>query len=298
MQKRQLKDFCKSIGIGLVGVAPIERFKELMKSNHPSSIFPEAKNVIVIAQEIPRGHFRGIEEGTLWTQANKRILTKYIFEVARFIENEGFEAVPVVPNKPVRMVNGKPVEEGKAEPNVFPPLEFSAIAAGLGEIGFCGIFLTPEYGSRQSLGMIITDLELEADPIFEGTVCDREECKKCIEGCPLGAISNENTETMTYQGITKNYCVINYNLCRLCPNGAFPDTTFQAGTEENIVAISHNQPKSKDPAANKGNSQPNRLTAACNRACIAHLEEENKLSKQYNNPFRDETPWVLGIFDV
>lgn len=59
MLKDELALFVKEAGLDLVGIAPIERFKDLPPERHPSSIFPEAKTVVVLAQEIPRGTFRG-----------------------------------------------------------------------------------------------------------------------------------------------------------------------------------------------------------------------------------------------
>ena len=52
--------------------------------------------------------------------------------------------------------------------------------------GMNGIFLSPEYGSRQRFHMIITDAEIEETPIFQGKVCDG--CGKCAEVCPAKAI--------------------------------------------------------------------------------------------------------------
>ncbi|MCM8818209.1 MAG: hypothetical protein NC915_01840 [Candidatus Omnitrophica bacterium] len=43
---------------------------------------------------------------------------------------------------------------------------FSALCAGLGEIGLNGIILTPEFGTRQRFISVITDLKLEQDDIY------------------------------------------------------------------------------------------------------------------------------------
>jgi epoxyqueuosine reductase len=297
MNSAELKQFCTSIGVALAGIAPMERFDGLPASEHPRGIFPEARSVIVIGQEIPRGHFRGVEEGMLWTQPNKRILSKYTYEVARFVEADGWEAVPVVPHSATRWPGGRPVAPGRPAPNVLPSLEFAAVAAGLGEIGFCRIFLTPQLGPRQSLGMLLTDAELEPDPVYGGALCGRRDCLECLAGCPLGAISADRTESVEILGTRKDYAVINYAACRVCPNGAFPDKSFLAGTEENIVAISHNQPRTKADAGARGGI-PNRLAAACNRACIAHLEAAGLLTRRYNQPFRKRAPWKLGLYDT
>lgn len=273
MTKNELIVLAKEVGLDLVGVAPVERFKDVAAQINPLSIFPQAKSIIVIGREIPRGNFRGVEEGTLWTRASRQVPPLLTYNLSRHIEDAGYVSVPVSPIAPERWPDGIPFEEGKVAPNVSPSLDYAAVAAGLGEIGFCRIFLTPQFGPRQSLGMIITDLELEPDSVFEGKVCDRENCMKCVKDCPLGAISQDNVEILNICGKEMTCGVINYEACKLCPNGTFPDTSY-------------------------ANAKPNRLTAICNRSCIAYLEESDKLSKKFKNPFRKKEPWKLGMTDV
>ncbi len=257
MTRAALEGFVHDLGLDLVGVAPIERFAGVAPERHPATIFPEAKTVVVIGLEIPRGTFRGIEEGTLWTRAPRQLPPKQTYQVARFLEQDGWEAVPVSPLAPERWPDGVPVAEGKVPPNVSPSLENAAVSAGLGEIGLCGVFLTPQFGPRQSLAMLITDAPLEPGPAHAGTICDGASCAACAAACPLGAI---DVKTAT----------VSRRACRLCPNGVFADETSKQAV-------------------------PNFLTAACVRACIAHLEEAGKLTKRYNSPFRKRKPWAQGL---
>jgi epoxyqueuosine reductase QueG len=67
----------------------------------------------------------------------------------------------------------------------------AAAAAGLGEIGLNGLFLSNEYGPRVHLGSIITTAKLDPDPAFEGELCDRENCRECLKQCPANAISDD-----------------------------------------------------------------------------------------------------------
>jgi len=272
MLKKKLREFSEEIGLDMVGIASMDRFDGVSPEKHPLSIFPKAKSVVVIAQEIPRGAFRGIEEGTLWTRVSRQVSPRYVYEIARFLEDNGWEGVPMSPLSPERWPDGVPVKPGKVAPNVSPSLDYAAVAAGLGEIGFCRVFLSPKFGPRQSLGMIITDAPLEPDPLCTQTICDRQKCLKCVEACPLGAIDSEHTEVVSIAGKDMLCGKLNLKACRLCPNGAFPDETSKKGI-------------------------PNILTALCVRTCITHLEEAGKLSKKYRNPFRKGTPWKLGIFN-
>lgn len=58
-----LKEFASQRGADLVGIANVGRFEELPTEKHPSSIFPEAKSVVVLGRRITRGTLRGMEEG-------------------------------------------------------------------------------------------------------------------------------------------------------------------------------------------------------------------------------------------
>jgi hypothetical protein len=36
------------------------------------------------------------------------------------------------------------------------------------------------------------------------------------------------------------------------------------------------------------NAEPWRVSAACGRACVAHLEDAGRLSRKFVNPFREQ----------
>ncbi|NLD87262.1 MAG: hypothetical protein GX633_03285, partial [Clostridiales bacterium] len=155
------------------------------------------------------------------------------YDIVRLIEDEGWEACPIFPNPDVINNMGVAVEPGKPAPNVTPDFNFAAVQCGLGEIGDNGLFLSPELGPRVRFQMILTDLELPNDPPFEYHICDH--CGLCAAACPLGAF---DFASGTY----------NNALCRDCLNGGTPNRLH--------------------PRA-----EPDRMAAACTRACIRHLAE-------------------------
>jgi len=64
-----------------------------------------------------------------------------------------------------------------------------AIDAGLGEAGRHGLLITPEYGTRQRLCKVFTNLPLVPDkPIDFGIQSFCETCHSCSSACPVGAI--------------------------------------------------------------------------------------------------------------
>jgi epoxyqueuosine reductase len=297
--KAKLRDYAASIGLSLFGVASIDRFDDLPKDIHPASIFPEVRSVIVIGSDIPRGNYRGIEEGTLWNFASKYLDQRLVMEMARFIEQETrYEAVPFEAHFPKIAPASRPVAPGKPRYNVMLNLEYAAVAAGLGEISLLGQLLTPQYGNRNAIGIVLTELELEPDPIFDGKLCDGVACGKCAAICPSHAINLDKTVTFNVCGRETVLAEINYHLCRLCPNGAAPDFINKVGQEELLYSFSGNQPNIVETStALTRKNIPNIATAVCSRTCLNHLEQSGRLKQKFAHTFRDGEPWLLKTWD-
>lgn len=273
--KNKILAAAKREGIDLIGFAPRARFEGVDAAHNPFSIFPDGQTVILVGKRILRGTLRGVEEGTNfgdytyfgshWLEDD--FLSLACYNVVRAIEDEGFEAVPIFNNPPETPPSGVAVKEGLPAPNVFPDFDYAAVACGLGEIGRNGTLLTPAFGHRQRLQMIITDAVLPPSPLLETPICDG--CGKCADACPLGAISKTETHTVTVCGKEMKVAKIDYDKCRTCENGACANRLY-------------------------AKARPDRLAALCNRTCMAHLEEEGRLTTSFEAPFRKRAPWAIG----
>lgn len=254
-------DHTRAIGADLCGIAPIARFADVPASHHPSSIFPEAKSVVVLGKRITRGALRGVEEGTQMQNYHlyglgwltNRILATLTFKTCEVLEDAGWEAVPLQDLPPETPPMGVPVRPGQPAPNVMVDVIDAAVRAGLGEIGTCGLLLTPQYGPRQRFQLVLTDAELDPTPPLAGPVCVR--CADLSAVCPLGAITAEGLNTA---------------VCRTCQNGALPNPAHPAG-------------------------QPDRLGALCARTCVQALEDAGRLENRFARPFRARAPWGVVI---
>ena len=270
-----LKKHAQASGADLVGIAGIERFSGVQPQHDPRCIFPEVKSVIVLGRRITRGTLRGIEEGTQFNSyqlygydwLDNRFIAITTFRTAEFLEDNGWEAVPLVPLPPEIPPMGVSVKPDLPPPNVLVDIEAAAVRAGLGEIGYAGFVLTPQFGPRQRFQAILTDAVLEPDPLCSEPICDRSP-ETHAGFCPLGAIDPAREETVTICGKDATVARIDYARCRRCENGARPNLYHSAG-------------------------KPDRLGAACVRSCLIHLEETGKLGNTFRTPFRKRPPWVV-----
>jgi len=71
-------------------------------------------------------------------------------------------------------------------------LKHAAQSAGLGTLGKNTILLNPRFGNRLWLGAVLTEMELEPDPVMELQCL--EGCTLCLEACPKEALDG-NTLT-------------------------------------------------------------------------------------------------------
>ncbi|MFW5868129.1 MAG: hypothetical protein ACOCX2_09950 [Armatimonadota bacterium] len=272
----QMKQFAREASADLVGVASPDRFEGLPAEENPLSIFPEMQSAIVIGRRITRGTLRGLEEGTNqglydmfgYSWLDTQFVAMSTFEVVEWLEDQGWEAVPLFAFPPEVAPQGIPVREGAVAPNVYPDMNKMAVCAGLAEMSWTRIALTPEFGHRQRMQLILTDAPLEADPLLEADLCGM--CMRCEEICPLGALDRDDEETIVVAGREYTVANVDYSKCRKCQNGARPNRYHPAGP-------------------------PDRLGAVCMRTCMQMLEENEKLETEFATPFRIREPWAIDV---
>jgi ferredoxin len=211
-----LREFAvERLGVDLFGVAPVRRFEGGPKEGQPTDYLPNAASVLVCAMKIPdaiievAGHFE--EPGKtlgpyMWygyTTLNWD-LSSAVRRLVRFLEARGFKGLPFPPT-------GLLYKYGTRA-------DFShrhaAVAAGLGEFGFSGLLLTPEFGTRQRLVSMITDAPLKASSMYSGPkLCRPESCGyACIKACPTTAMSGK--VSLTIGGRTFEYAKLQGVKCK------------------------------------------------------------------------------------
>lgn len=184
----------RELGADLVGVANVERYQHAPLLLSPQGHFPQARSVVVVALHHtdgavemggrPTPHHLGPYnvQGTMNTR-NEHI----VWCLARLIEDHGWRAMPMPATNIWRF---RPY--GGLQRPFVPDISdiHAAAAAGLGEIGYSGLLLTPEFGPRQRFCTLITDAPLQPTPLYRGEpLCDR--CLMCARHCPTQAFDKE-----------------------------------------------------------------------------------------------------------
>jgi epoxyqueuosine reductase len=94
--------------------------------------------------------------------------------------------------KYIRMLGYEAIPSGNESGQMIP----MAVEAGLGEVGRMGLLLTPEFGPRQRLFKVFTNIPLVPDkPIDFGIQSYCETCHICAQACPARAIPFEERST-------------------------------------------------------------------------------------------------------
>ncbi len=296
----KLKSFAEKVGVDVTGVASIDRFEGAPAERHPASLYPDAKSVITIGFRITRGSLRGIEEGSDWSAYNFMsyggIVMLYSViaqrEISRFIEDFGYEAVPYMHTGAKEL--GSPVERGRPRPDIKLNERFLAVAAGLGEIGYSRMFLSPVFGPAIRVFPILTDAPLKPDPVFKKSVCD--ECGICLAECPSGALNAEDSEDIKIVGQTYRTAGLDLAKCAWSHHGGqravSPFTPYDIEVEGYPL---YNEKLLKVPYYGVHDKQMGHLAVCgalgCIRGWLIHLEEKKKIFRTFKNKFRRRKPW-------
>lgn len=275
MDRVELQAYAKAAGNDVFGVANIERFDDVPPAHHPRSIFPEARSVIVLGRRVPRGTLRGVEEGTNFQGftlygddwLDNRFTSLCTFRVAEHLEANGWESIPLMCLPPETPPMGISVREGAPLPNVMVDGVEAAVRAGVGEIGYCGTLLTPQFGPRVRIQMIVTDAVIEPDPLLAKPICPGpQQCDAFKSACPMGAFGQAGE--INIAGKKMQVAQPGRSHCEACKNGAKKNRYHSSG-------------------------KPDRLAAFCTRSCIDFLERSKRIGNLFETPLRIRKAWSV-----
>ncbi|MEW6547691.1 MAG: hypothetical protein AB1446_12385 [Bacillota bacterium] len=215
---QEMKQYLKSLGADLVGVAPVERFEGAPR--RPEEILPGARSVVVIGLRIPLASVDAWKKlmksyqvyGHGWLNFHLSFME---YHLAQFLEDRGYHALPLSSLDPYYDMKTF-MTEGLSN-------RHAAVAAGLGEFGWNNLFLSPRFGPRVRLTTTITSAPLEADPMYSGPpLCLKQRCLKCVEECPMQVFDRQDGIQVTIAGRAFEMSRLDGErkyLCRWCEHG-------------------------------------------------------------------------------
>ncbi len=198
----RLKEQARGLGFGLVGIATVEPsdhlglYRRWLKDEMHGDMaylaredavarradlrgtLPSVRSAVVVAHEyfqedppgVPSDPARGVIARYARGQDYHGVIKERLVELHRWIE--AFLERPV---------------EGRAYVDTGPILEREmALRAGVGWFGKNTMLIHPKQGSYFFLGLLLLDLELDADAPFEEDHCGT--CRSCLDACPTGAL--------------------------------------------------------------------------------------------------------------
>ena len=217
-KEEQIKRIILNKGADLCGIANIDRFFDTPSGFSPLDIYDASKSVIVFAKKLPKG-LAYVNPRIVYNHANdlcKNIVDNITYEASIEIEQLGCMAIPLPCDAPYDYWEKENLK-GKG----LLSMRHAAVLAGLGSIGKNTLLINKHYGNFLTLGAILTNLDLQSDPLSE-ELC-LENCNLCLDNCPVKSLDGKTASQKlcrphTYTTNDRGFTVVNCNICRtICP---------------------------------------------------------------------------------
>jgi epoxyqueuosine reductase QueG len=178
-----VKEYGFNAGANVVGIAASKDFVMAPDGFNPIDVLPECISVIVLGATFSPEVLNDIAEYTASRNAMLTAMTNMAKEVAKLLKADGCKT------KIVSAAGGKWVDgDGRKEQFGYISLKHAAEIAGLGIIGKNYLLTNPQYGNLLWFSAVLSDAELTPDKKAQSSMCDN--CNKCVEACPVGALDN------------------------------------------------------------------------------------------------------------
>jgi epoxyqueuosine reductase len=208
----KLKDFAFQQGASLFGVADVAGLPE-RQCSLPAKTLDGLDNAVSIAFHLSDRILEDIVDGPtrLYFFHYQRVnvfLDELGLKVSSFIQSRGYDALPI----PASQI----IDWEKQWAHVSH--KHIAARAGIGWIGRNNLLVSPQFGARQRLITVLTNMPLKLNkPLPWG--CG--ECRDCVSSCPSHSIK-EKPEDFDHIGCFQMVKVlvkkagISQNICGLC----------------------------------------------------------------------------------
>ena len=221
--KENLRNKAMGLGADLFGIANLELFDFENSPTIPADLTENFNRAVSIAVALPKTIFENInkkptpEYAKFYNLANNK-LDDISFYISKYIEANGFKALPIPASQLIDSTNYKGAITHKAV----------ARLAGIGWQGKSLLLVSPEFGPRIRLATILTDAPVEPDSPVKNR-CGK--CTNCVDSCPVNSIKNVSVEQFyssreealffdkCKENLTKNFMNmenIGFPICGIC----------------------------------------------------------------------------------
>lgn len=217
--KEAIRKKVLDLGADVCGFADVGRFIKAPEGFHPGDLYHDCKAVIVIGFALPKSLF-AVKPDLLYGHFNSLTISKVdqlAMMTARIIEDGyGGTAVPVPCDSPYDYWDSK-----KMEGRGLISMKHAAVQAGIGSLGKNTLLLNATFGNRLTVGIVLTDLELQSDQ-YAKPLCI-EGCNLCLKSCPVQAlgetsVNQKSCRNNTYGTTARGFDTVSCNTCRsVCP---------------------------------------------------------------------------------
>jgi reductive dehalogenase len=185
---REVKHVARTFGADLVGITAYDErwvythaYSRQGENEKEQELPTDLPNVIVVVQEMEQDLIDTVPSALSGaaTGIGYSYDTLTLLGLTQYILNLGYRAVATMNDTALAVPY--------------------ALKAGLGEYGRLGLLITPEFGPRVRIGKIFTDLPLSHDvPKSFGVKEFCGICRRCSDGCPVGAIPSGDPSDEVY----------------------------------------------------------------------------------------------------
>lgn len=225
----QLRKFATQEGASLFGVAKTSALKDRMNALSQQAL-EGLDRAVSLAFHLSDRVLEDITDGPtklyfFHYQRVNVLLDELSLKVANFIQSRGWQALPI----PASQI----VDWEKQLAHVSH--KHAAVQAGLGWIGRNNLLVSSQFGSRQRLITVLTDMPLNTDEPMPWGCGD---CQACLSSCPSKSIK-ERPEDFDHVGcyhMIKDLVKkagISQNICGLCVKACRGKRNFSTESAEN-----------------------------------------------------------------
>ena len=200
----ELFAFAQRRGADSIGVVSAEAYEAKVPNlQKPSTTAQGMKSVICFVKHMLTGSFatRKIAVQSLNSHFCVDSVERTSMELAEWLEERGYLGIPVPPE-------GADMTLQRSRAGT---LDFKWVAeeSGVGTVGLELNLLTPDYGPRVYIGVVLTDAPLEPTPKLKTHLCPGMKCGRCAAICPTKAIpliASRSADLSDYRNLDKRAC--------------------------------------------------------------------------------------------